>query len=166
MSRSLYTYEYVEASFEDVSKLLRDAPEQVLHPAADAAASHAHEVHRTLVVDLGRVEVARDITVEIGAFEPVETHRHKLALRWQATQDPGLFPQMAGHLEAIAMSTHPPLTQLSFVGEYVAPMGPLGAAGDAVLGHRFAELAIDRFVKEVAARIEELAATPPAVATA
>jgi hypothetical protein len=44
-------------------------------------------------------------------------------------------------------------TQLDFQGEYQPPLGAVGAAIDAVIGHRIAEAAIHRFVAEIAERL-------------
>ena len=41
-------------------------------------------------------------------------------------------------------------TQIDFSGTYEPPMGWLGSAVDAVVGHRIAEASVDRFVKQVA----------------
>jgi hypothetical protein len=41
-------------------------------------------------------------------------------------------------------------TQLDFGGSYEPPMGALGAALDAVVGHRIADASIHRFLSDVA----------------
>jgi hypothetical protein len=41
-------------------------------------------------------------------------------------------------------------TQLDFRGFYEPPFGTLGKAVDAMVGHRIAEVSVDRFVNDVA----------------
>ena len=41
-------------------------------------------------------------------------------------------------------------TQLDFGGGYEPPMGPLGGALDAMIGHRIADASIHRFLADVA----------------
>jgi hypothetical protein len=41
-------------------------------------------------------------------------------------------------------------TQLDFAGRYKPPLGPLGKAMNAMVGHRIAEASVQRFVSDVA----------------
>jgi hypothetical protein len=41
-------------------------------------------------------------------------------------------------------------TQLDFKGLYEPPLGPLGKAANAMVGHRIAEVSVHRFVSDVA----------------
>jgi len=41
-------------------------------------------------------------------------------------------------------------TQLDFLGQYEPPLGLLGGAMDAVVGHRIAEASVHRLVSDVA----------------
>jgi hypothetical protein len=52
-------------------------------------------------------------------------------------------------------------TQLDFKGEYDPPLGLMGKAIDAVVGHRIAEASVHQFVSEVAAYLRENAAKMP-----
>jgi hypothetical protein len=42
-------------------------------------------------------------------------------------------------------------TQLDFAGRYEPPLGALGSAMDAMVGHRIAEASVHRFLQDVAA---------------
>jgi hypothetical protein len=42
-------------------------------------------------------------------------------------------------------------TQLDFLGRYEPPLGAVGGAVDAVVGHRIAEASVHRFLSDVAA---------------
>jgi hypothetical protein len=45
-------------------------------------------------------------------------------------------------------------TQIDLHGRYRPPLGVLGNAVDALIGHRIAEASVLRFVQDVAARID------------
>jgi hypothetical protein len=46
-------------------------------------------------------------------------------------------------------------TQLDFFGLYEAPLGAMGKALNAMVGHRIAEVAVHRFVSDVAGYLRE-----------
>lgn len=154
MERNLYTYAYVRQPFDEVARLLAEDPAAILQPATERAAAEARTLRSELIVDLGTFEVGRDITIEVGEFEPLSMLAVSLPLRWRAATHEGLFPQMEATLELQAMSLRAPLTQLTLFGSYRPPLGLLGAAGDALFGKRVAEAAVHRFVDDVADRIE------------
>ncbi|MDX1622145.1 MAG: hypothetical protein R3320_14205 [Nitriliruptorales bacterium] len=154
MQRNLYTYTYVRRPFDDVARLLAEDPSRILQPATERAAGEARTLRSELSVELGRFEVGRDITIEVGEFEPLSMLAVALPLRWEAETAEALFPSMEATLELQALSLRSPLTQLTLIGSYEPPLGLLGAAGDALLGKRVAEAAVHRFVCDVADRIE------------
>ena len=53
-------------------------------------------------------------------------------------------------------------TQLDFRGQYEPPLGVLGSAIDAAVGHRIAEAAVHRFVGDVADYLRRTLSQPPA----
>jgi hypothetical protein len=68
------------------------------------------------------------------------------------------------HAVLWAYALTPTETQLELEGKYAPPLGVVGKAVDAVIGHRIAQASMHRFIQEVAARLrEELA---PAAAAA
>lgn len=159
MQRPLYHYEYVDEPFDDVIELLADRPAVVLQPATDAAAAHAREVVTTLHVPIGGFEVGREVRIEFGDFVPRELRSGYVPVSWHAEQHAAMFPSVEAKLEVAALSLDPPVTQVSLVGSYLPPLGAVGTAVDAAVGHRVAEAAVHRFVKDVVRRIrEELAA--------
>lgn len=154
MQRHLYYYEYVNGPYEDVVKLMRDHPERIFQPATDAAVTHAGQVVASLSVHAGRLEVGKEVIIDVGDFES-DQHAARLRLRWRAIEHEALFPSMEAELEVTPLSegAHP-LTQLALVGHYRPPLGLLGAVADAVIGHRVAEASVHRFVSETATRVE------------
>jgi len=157
VERMLYLYEYVNASFDDVSHVLAEQGAALFQDATDAAVERAGTVQADLVVDLGGFEVGRDVTIEVGDFDPVEAMRSKVQLRWRASEHAGLFPALEAQFEVAALSLQPPLTQVTLVGSYRPPGGPVGAAADAMFGHRVAEAAMHRFLHRTIDRLAELA---------
>lgn len=157
--RNLYLYEYVDLPFDDVAEVLAADPAALLQPATDAAVEHAHAVHRDLVVELAGFEVGREVTIEVGEFRPAEIRRVTVELRWHASSAAAMFPSMRAILEVVALSFHPPRTQLALVATYEPPLGLVGAAGDRLWGGRVAESAVHRFLHDVVARVEQLVAT-------
>lgn len=157
VARMLYLYEYVNASFDDVSQVLAERGAALFQDATDAAVERAGSVRADLVVDLGGFEVGRDVVIEVGDFDPVEAMRSKVHLRWTASEHAGLFPALEAEFEVAALSLRPPLTQVTLLGSYKPPGGPIGAAADAMFGHRIAEAAMHRFLHKAVERLDELA---------
>ena len=61
---------------------------------------------------------------------------------------PLLFPLMKADLSIYPITATE--TQLDFKGLYEPPLGPLGKAVNAMVGHRIAEVSVHRFVSDVA----------------
>ena len=61
---------------------------------------------------------------------------------------PRLFPIMKADLSIYPLTATE--TQLDFKGVYEPPLGPLGEAVNAIVGHRIAEVSVHRFVSDVA----------------
>mgnify|MGYP003471506271 FL=1 len=76
---------------------------------------------------------------------------------------PGLFPHMKARLQVYPLSTTE--TQLELEGVYDPPLGLLGDALDALVGHRIAEASVLQFVQDVAARLRSEMQTAPRAKT-
>ena len=161
MERPLHCYAYVEAPFDVVTRLLAvDAP-GVLQHATDDAVESAGTLSRTLRVEVGGFEVAQDVVIEVGDFEPREVLRNLVPLRWHAAKGRLLFPELSADLEVSAVTLDPPLTQLTVTGTYVPPLGLLGAGADRLLLHRLAEATLHRFTHELADQVRRLVGELP-----
>ena len=75
----------------------------------------------------------------------------RLQLEWEAARMPRLFPLMKADLSIYPITATE--TQLDFNGLYEPPLGPLGKAVNAMVGHRIAEVSVHRFVSDVAGGI-------------
>lgn len=156
MERALHCYAYVEAPWDQVSRLLAEDSRSVLQHATVDAAEQADQLTRTLKLGIGGFEVAKDVRIQVGEFHPAGVTRSVVPLRWQAERGRLLFPELAADLEVAAVSLDPPLTQLTIAGSYDPPLGLLGAGADRLLLHRLAEATVHRFVHEVADELRRL----------
>jgi hypothetical protein len=80
----------------------------------------------------------------------------RISLSWQAEKHAALFPVMSAELSVYPLSSGE--TQLDLLGRYQPPMGPLGTAIDALVGHRVAEATVHRFLQDVADYLKPQAA--------
>lgn len=156
--RHIRAFDYVNQPYEKVRDALREGADEILVAATKAAASRAHSVASGLHVNIGGIEVGAEISISVDSVEddpkaPLGGHSTHLHLSWQAAKRPGLFPLMNGDLSVYALS--PTETQLDFEGDYEPPLGVVGAALDAAVGHRIAEASVHRFVSDVAAHLRE-----------
>jgi len=156
VERQLHCYAYVEAPFDLVARLLAEDATAVLQEATDDAAEQAGTLSRTLSVEVGGFEVGRDVSIEVGEFEPRGITRSVVPLRWHAEKGRLLFPELAADMEVAALALDPPLTQLTVSGSYEPPLGVLGAGADRLLLHRLAEATVHRFTHDVADRLRRL----------
>lgn len=154
MERGVYTYEYVNAPFDDITLMLAEHADRVLQPATEDAASQAEELVRSLSATVAGIEVSQQAKISVERFVPTGPRSGVLPLRWRAARADALFPAMEAALEVAAVSLHPPITQISLIGRYRPPFGVIGWAADALIGHRVAEMAASRFVRGVAATLE------------
>jgi hypothetical protein len=66
---------------------------------------------------------------------------------------PHLFPLMKAEISIYPLTATE--TQLDFSGFYQPPLGPLGKAVNAIIGHRIAEVSVHRFVGDVAGYLRQ-----------
>ena len=150
--REVRCYEYVNRPYEHVRDALGADATGLFRRATAAAASRAHSLASLLRVELGAVQLSAAIDVSV---EPLEestapgqvTRRSKLRFTWRATHNAGLFPTMDALLAIYPLS--PQETQLDLQGSYRPPLGAIGSAVDALVGHRIAEASVLRFLQDV-----------------
>lgn len=156
--RHIRAFDYVNQPYDRVRDALHDDPSGMLAAATRAAASRAHTVAAGLHVNVGGVEVGAEIDISVHSVEddprgPLEKPVTRLVLEWEAATAPRLFPLMRGELSAYALSGTE--TQLDFEGRYQPPLGLVGGAIDAVVGHRIAEASVHRFITDVAKHLRD-----------
>jgi hypothetical protein len=151
--RSIRSFEYVNHPYEQVRDALADAALDVFRSATSAATTRAESVASELKVSLGAIEVGAEIDIKVKEIEdrPADSPigpQTRLQLEWAAKKSPRLFPFMQAELAIYRLTATE--TQLDFSGSYDPPLGLLGGAVDALVGHRIAEASVHRFVADVA----------------
>lgn len=149
-------YDYVNAGYEQVCEVLRRDALSVCRAATKTAASRAASLASELHVNIGGFEIGTDITITLAEVEEraasVKSPRTTVfSLEWEAARRPRLFPFM--HAKLIVYPLTATETQLELVSRYEPPLGIVGAALDAVIGHRIADACVHRFLTEVAAHL-------------
>jgi hypothetical protein len=76
----------------------------------------------------------------------------RVSLRWEAARASALFPAMKARLSAWPLYADE--TQLEIDGDYTPPLGLVGNALDALVGHRIAEAAVHQFLEDVIEQIK------------
>ena len=151
--REIRCYEYVNHPYERVRDALTSDPLIVFQAATKGAAYRAESVAAQLHVNLGALDLSTDITISLtdiiekdrSARSPATT---QVQLQWEAAESPRLFPIMRGALSVYPLTATE--TQIDFSGLYEPPLGTLGGAMDALIGHRIADVSVHRFVSDVA----------------
>jgi hypothetical protein len=156
--REVRSFDYVNHPYEKVRNVLRADPQLVFSAATRAAASRASSVASELRVDVGGITVGAEIKVSVGTIEEatrgVRTEPvTRIPITWEGARRPGMFPLMSAELHVYPLTATE--TQLDFQGRYEPPLGALGGAFDAVVGHRIAEASVHRFVRDVARHLRE-----------
>jgi hypothetical protein len=151
-SREVRCYEYVSVPYERVRELLRSAEAAAIFTRATAnAADRARELLATLRLNVGPLEVGVDVRVQVTGMTDDVTEigepRTRLDFAWEAIRNPGFFPTMEGTLNVHPLS--PAETQLDLHGRYRPPLGPVGTAIDAAVGHRIAEATVLRLLRDI-----------------
>jgi hypothetical protein len=159
MSRpEIRSYDYVNHPFGKVrDALIADAP-GIFRAATRVAADRAHSVAAQLRVSVAGLDVAKEIVFTVGAIEDVSSGPTggpitRIPVSWEAAKNPRLFPLMTAVLAVYPLTATE--TQLDFSGQYDPPLGAVGDAVDALVGHRIAEASVHRFVTDVARYLRE-----------
>jgi hypothetical protein len=151
-SREIHCYDYVNHPYEDVRDALSQDASALFQSATKGAASRADSIASALRVNIGGIEVAKDIAISINSIDEdasgLPSPNTCLHLEWEATENPRLFPLMKADLIIYPLTGTE--TQIDFAGHYEPPAGALGGVIDSVLGHRIAEVSVHRFVEDIA----------------
>ena len=145
------SYDYVNRPFPKVSEALSAHPLEIFQAATKTAAERANSLASELSIDVAGIKLGADIAIKVTAT----AQRSELGgpstvihLEWEAANRQHLFPFMKAELSIYPLSATE--TQLDFSGVYEPPLGVLGSAINAAIGHRIAESSVHRFVSAVA----------------
>jgi hypothetical protein len=148
----------VNRPYDAVRSLLHRNPLELLRRATTSAAERSSELAGSLKIDFGGVELGVKVTIHvqsvqddqgIAGLSPVT----RVAIGWEAARTPSLFPLMSGQLSIWPLTSSE--TQIELEGTYTPPLGLVGVALDATVGHRIAEASVTRFVEDLVRRIQE-----------
>jgi len=151
--REILCYDYVNHRYAQVRDALTHDALGIFQAATKSAAARAQSVAAALRVDVGGLGVEADIKISVKQVEehsadPMGVPTTRLELEWESATAPSMFPLMKAELCLYALTATE--TQLGFQGYYEPPLGPLGKAVNAVVGHRIAEVSVHRFVNDIA----------------
>src|SRR5262245_22405262 len=156
-AKTIRCYQYVNCPYEKVRDALRRDALGLFQRATTAAATRAKALVSSLRVEALGVELGTDAVIVVRAaveeLNPpgIHTPRLRLSIEWRAARGGSCFPVMHAELSVYALDKDE--TQLDFEGRYEPPLGIVGQALDAAVGHRVAEATVHRFVEDVAARL-------------
>ena len=155
--REIRSYDYVNHPYEQVRDALKRNSLTVFQSATKAAASRAQSVAAELRVDSGGIGIKTDINISVKNVEEkvdaMSTPVTRLLLEWEAATMPRLFPLMKAELSIYPLTATE--TQLDFSGVYEPPLGAVGKAMNAIVGHRIAEVSVHRFISDVAGYLRQ-----------
>jgi hypothetical protein len=161
--RRVRCYQYVNRPYDDVRDLFRRDALHVYRRATKAATARANGLVASLHAGVSGVEIAIDVRLHdqdikdeagIAGLVPVT----RMTFSWEAGHAAALFPTMEAELSFWPLTSSE--TQLEIEGAYRPPLGVVGTAIDAAVGHRLAEATVHRFLDDVAEQLRrELAAS-------
>ena len=154
----IQSHDYVNHPYAAVRDALVKDPAAVLSAATNAAAARARDVAAALHVNIGPLEIGAEIAVTVGeiseqSYTTPISRVTRIPIEWSAVQRPALFPIMKAELSVYPLTATE--TQLEFVGRYEPPLGIVGGAVDATVGHRIAQASVHRLVTDVAQYLRE-----------
>lgn len=155
--RKIRCYDYVNHPYEQVRDALSKDALEVFQSATKTAASRARSIASELRLDVGGIGFEADIIISVKKIEQqtgeMAAPVTRLQLEWQAAKMPTLFPLMKAELSIYPLTASE--TQLDFSGYYEPPLGAVGKALNAIVGHRIAEVSVHRFVTDVAEHLRQ-----------
>jgi hypothetical protein len=133
-------------------------PGAVFERATTEGVKRTNETASKLRVEVGPLELGTDVDIVVREIEERRGPRHHepmttMKLELKASRASELFPTLEATLSIYPLS--PNETQLELQGTYSVPLGPLGDAVDALVGHRVAHASVNRFVTDVAALLRQ-----------
>ncbi len=154
--REIRCYQYVNRPYATVRDALRSDAATIFREATTAASARARAVAASLRVAIVGVEVGAEVSLSVKSIEEeISVLRSPvtcLRIEWEADKTPSMFPYMDAEFRVYPLTAEE--TQLDFAGRYAPPLGLLGKAVDALVGHRIAEASVHRFVQDVAEHLK------------
>lgn len=155
--QEIRSYDYVNHPYSKVREALVADPTEIFRVATRTAAARARSVATELRVTIAGVDVAAEVVVSIGTIGEeagaLGGPLTRIPVSWEAAKHPQFFPLMSAVLAVYPLTATE--TQLDFLGHYDPPLGVVGGAMDALVGHRIAEASVHRLIGDVARHLRE-----------
>jgi CBS domain-containing protein len=159
--RWLYTYQYVPGEPEQLEQRLQAEAGELVRRALGAD-RHETAVDGSLLVDLpgelAGIDMAKQARVRTGVAHRSGS-RLLIPIEWRAEPARLMFPAFEGQLELEQQSSAH--VQLSLVGSYRVPLGPVGGLADTAGLHRVAERTVEQVLQGVARELSASASETP-----
>jgi CBS domain-containing protein len=159
--RWLYTYQYVPGEPEQLEQRLQAEAGEFVRRALGAD-RHETAVDGSLLVDLpgelAGIDMAKQVRVRTGVAHRSGS-RLLIPIEWRAEPARLMFPAFEGQLELEQQSSAH--VQLSLVGSYRVPLGPVGGLADTAGLHRVAERTVEQVLQGVARELSASASETP-----
>ncbi len=157
--KNIHCYDYVNHPYEKVVAAMKRDAQGIFTSATKSAASRVSDVVAELHVNVAGIEMGKDVQIKINKIEETlqdygSRSKTEISFDWSAIDNPGLFPVMHGTLQIYPLTDHE--TQLDVSGEYEVPLGILGDAIDAVVGHGVAQASALKFTNDIAAHLRAI----------
>lgn len=154
--RKLRCYQYVNRPYEDVRRLLHRRPMDVFQRATTSAVDRANALAASLHAGIAGFDVGVAVSIHVHGIRDEEgvagmSPVTRITLGWEALRAAALFPVMKAELSLWPLTSTE--TQLEIEGAYRPPLGAVGNAIDAAIGHRVADATVHRFLDEVVEQI-------------
>jgi hypothetical protein len=148
----LKCYAYVNCPYETVRNALLARPLELLQRATTSAAERANALAASLRAGGAGVEIGVEVRIQVHGAREEEgvaglSPVIRVSLGWEAARAPAVFPVMSAELSAWPLSSSE--TQLEIQGTYRPPLGLMGKAVDAVVGHRIAQASVHRLLEDI-----------------
>ena len=155
-TREIHYFDYVNAGYQRVCEALQTNPLGVCRAATTTPGTPATAATAELRLGGRGFDVGTEISITVKKVEerpatPRSPETTTFTFDWQAATLPWLFPFM--HAELMVYPVNATDTQLELTTWYDRPFGAFGAAMDALIGHRIANVCVDRFLSDVAGHL-------------
>jgi hypothetical protein len=148
MERDIAERRQLRSTLDRIVSLIDGEPTAIFGTAAGVVG----RFHADVAVDFGRgSSVHQVVALELGPARR-STACVEYPLTWTPVGRHLLLPDFHG---ALGIADEAGTTALTLSGRYRPPLGPVGAAGDAVVGKRVAYQSVATFVDVLARRIDE-----------
>jgi hypothetical protein len=123
-----------------------------LPDATTSAGTRANALAASLHTHVAGVDVGVDIAIHVHGVRDDEgvaglSPVTRITLAWEASRATAFFPVMTAELSLWPLTATE--TQLEILGAYRPPLGAVGSAVDAAMGHRLAEATVHQFLDDV-----------------